>query len=85
MEKECKITLEKFFEKIGLYEYGSQALRQEDKDFYNLVLDKLFQNLSQSKVSARTVAMYFLEHLSKKTNISVADYLTQTQCSILVQ
>lgn len=72
VESECKKTLDKFFEKVGMYQENVfTTIDEEEKSFNYAILDKVMQNLHQNKVSSRNVAIHFIELISRKSGYSV--------------
>lgn len=64
--------MDKFLDKVGMYSSElAESIDEKEKEFYAAVLDKFFTQMYQNKVSARTLAMHFVEQISIKSKIQV--------------
>ena len=72
-QREYQATLEQLFDKIGLFSpelINSQV--PEDRQLFESVTRKVFQNLYSLKSSAREIAAKLIERVAAKAQISVA-------------
>lgn len=72
VETESRKTLDQFFEKVGVYNRGLLDPASMERELHNSVLDKVISQLFTNKLPARSIAMEFIEKISKLSQLPVA-------------